>query len=195
MGLVCHRSKKGAFLRKNDSTTIAAIALRWRHNERDGVSNHRCLDGIFKPLFRPRSKKTSKLHVTGLCEGNPAATCEFPSQRARNAETSGDLWIPLTKDQKRGKCFHLMTSSWYNVFGFIAVDFICLHYFIVLKMDIYGNNFVYLHVCWFTCMCVHEHLSTYIGVYACMYVCTLTFSSSSSSIFFIFPPLSSSSVA
>ena len=27
-------------------------------------------------------------------------------------ELTGDRWIPLTKGQWRGKCFHLMTSSW-----------------------------------------------------------------------------------
>ena len=43
--------------------------LQWRHNERDGVSNHRCLDCLFNRFFRRRSKTTSKLHVTGLCEG------------------------------------------------------------------------------------------------------------------------------
>ena len=45
--------------------------------------------------FRRRSKKTSKLRVTGLCEGNSPVTGEFP-----------------TKGQWRAKCFHLMTSSW-----------------------------------------------------------------------------------
>ena len=28
-----------------------------------------------------------------------------------------DRWIPLTKGQKRGECFHLMTSSWYMYEG------------------------------------------------------------------------------
>ena len=27
-------------------------------------------------------------------------------------EFTGHRWIPRTKDQQRGKCFHLMTSSW-----------------------------------------------------------------------------------
>ena len=31
-------------------------------------------------------KKTSKLHVTGLCEGNSPVTGEFPAQRASNTE-------------------------------------------------------------------------------------------------------------
>ena len=51
----------------------------WLCNERDGVSNHRRLDGMLNRLFRHRSKKTSKLRVTGLCEGNSPLTGEFPS--------------------------------------------------------------------------------------------------------------------
>ena len=43
--------------------------LKWRHNERDGVSNHQPHDCLLNHLFRHRSKKTSKLRVTGLCEG------------------------------------------------------------------------------------------------------------------------------
>ena len=46
------------------------FSLLWRHNERDGLSNHRRLDCLINRLFRCRSKKTSKLRVTGLCEGN-----------------------------------------------------------------------------------------------------------------------------
>ena len=53
-------------------------SLQWRHNERDGVSNHRLLVGLLNRLFRRRSKKTSKLRVTGLCEGNSPVTGEFP---------------------------------------------------------------------------------------------------------------------
>ena len=44
--------------------------LQWRHKGRDGVSNHPRLDCLLNHLFRRRSKKTSKLRVTGLCEGN-----------------------------------------------------------------------------------------------------------------------------
>ena len=44
--------------------------LQWRHNERDGVSNHQHHDCLLNGLFRRRSKKTSRLRVTGLCAGN-----------------------------------------------------------------------------------------------------------------------------
>ena len=59
--------------------------LQWRHNERDGVSNHQPHDCLLD-CSRRRSKKISKLRVTGLCEGNSPVTCEFPAQRASNAE-------------------------------------------------------------------------------------------------------------
>ena len=41
--------------------------LQWRHNYHDGVSNHQPDDCLLKRLFRRRAKKTSMLHVTGLC--------------------------------------------------------------------------------------------------------------------------------
>ena len=50
---------------------------------------------LLNQLFNRRSKKTPKLRVTGLCEGNPPVTGGFPPQWASNADN-----------------FHLMTSSW-----------------------------------------------------------------------------------
>ena len=49
---------------------LKRYTLRWRHNERDSVSNHQPHDCLLNRLFRRRSKKTSKLRVTGLCDGN-----------------------------------------------------------------------------------------------------------------------------
>ena len=37
-------------------------------------------------------KKTSKLHITGLCEGNLPLNCEFSVQRASNAEIVPIQW-------------------------------------------------------------------------------------------------------
>ena len=51
-----------------------------------GVSNHQPHDCLRSRLIRHRSKKTSKLRVTGLCAGNSPVTGEFPAQRASNAE-------------------------------------------------------------------------------------------------------------
>ena len=59
--------------------------LQWRHNERDGVSNHQSHNGLLNRLFRRRSKKTSKLRVPGV-------TGEFPAQMASNAENVTIWW-------------------------------------------------------------------------------------------------------
>ena len=53
-------------------------ALQWHHKEHDGVSDHLHLDCLLNCLFRSRSKKTSKLRVTGLCEGIHRSTVDSP---------------------------------------------------------------------------------------------------------------------
>ena len=77
--------------------------LRWRHNEQDIVSNHQPHHCLLNRLFRRRSKKTSKLRVTGLCVGNSPGPVNSPH-----------------KAQLRGKCFHLMTSSWLCIHALYA---------------------------------------------------------------------------
>ena len=73
-----------------------AIPLQWRHNECDEISKHQPNDCLLNGLFRRRSKKISKLCVTGLCTGNSPVTGEFPALRASNTK----------------KCSHLMTPSY-----------------------------------------------------------------------------------
>ena len=68
--------------------------LHWRHNDHDGVSKHQPRGCLLNRLFRRRSKKTSKLRVTGLCVGNSPWPVNSPHKG------------PVTR-----KCFHLMTSS------------------------------------------------------------------------------------
>ena len=51
--------------------------LHWRHNDHDGVSNHQSHGCLLNRLFRRRSKKTSKLLVTGLVTG----AGEFPAHK------------------------------------------------------------------------------------------------------------------
>ena len=68
------------------------FTLQWRHNEHDGVSNHKPHDCLLKRLSRRRSKKTSNVRVTGLCEGNSPGTGEFPAQRSIDAENVSIWW-------------------------------------------------------------------------------------------------------
>ena len=50
------------------------------HNDRNSISNHQRFDCLLKRLLRHRSKKTSKLCITGLCEGNSPVTGETPNK-------------------------------------------------------------------------------------------------------------------
>ena len=67
-------------------------ALQWRHNGCDSVSNHQPHDCLLNRLFRRRSKKTSKLRVTGLCAGNSPGTGELSAQMATYAENVSIWW-------------------------------------------------------------------------------------------------------
>ena len=64
------------------------ITLQWRHNERDGVSNHGHLDCLLSRSFKRTSKKISQLRVTSLCE----VTGGFLSQTSNNAENVLISW-------------------------------------------------------------------------------------------------------
>ena len=65
------RSCKGRISTDRSRSLLAHIfvSLQWRHNACDGVSNHQPHDCLLKRLFKRRSKKTSKLRVTGLFAG------------------------------------------------------------------------------------------------------------------------------
>ena len=70
----------------------AVWSLRWRHNGQDDVSNHQPHHCLLNCLFGRRSKKASKLRVTGFCAGNSPGTGEFPAQMASNAENVSIWW-------------------------------------------------------------------------------------------------------
>ena len=75
----------------------------------DDISNHQPHNCLLNRLSRCRSKKTSKLHLTGLCAGNSPMTSEFPAQRAsfnlitsscevqKKQHPSGKYWQSLLK--------------------------------------------------------------------------------------------------
>ena len=71
---------------------IPVWPLQWRHNGRDGVSNHQPHDYLLNRSIRRRSKKTSKLRVTGLCARNSPVTGEFPAQMVNYAENVSIWW-------------------------------------------------------------------------------------------------------
>ena len=55
-------------------------------------SNHQPHHCLLNRLFRRRSKKTSKLRVTGFCVRNSPVTGEFPAQMASNAKNVSIWW-------------------------------------------------------------------------------------------------------
>ena len=81
----------------------------WRHNERDSVLNYQPHDCFPNRLFRRRSKKTSKLCVTGLCAGNSPVIGEFPAQRASNAENV-TIWRRHHDPSLNLRCTPLVTG-------------------------------------------------------------------------------------
>ena len=86
--------------------------LQCCHNEDDGISSRQPHDCLLNRLLKRRSKKTSKLHVTYLCEGNSLVTGEFPAQRASNAENVAIRWCC----HGLSVCIHTCTII-SNIFG------------------------------------------------------------------------------
>ena len=67
-------------------------ALQWRHHGHDGVSNHQPHHCLLNRLCGRRSKKTSKLRVTGLC----AAKCFHTMDPFHTYGQYHDCWWIVT---------------------------------------------------------------------------------------------------
>ena len=63
---------------------------------------HNCLHNL---IYRRRSKKTSKLRITGLFVGNSPVTGEFPTQKASNMENIS-LWWRHHEHRKSAMSWH-----------------------------------------------------------------------------------------
>ena len=89
-------------------------------------------------LFRRRSKKTSKLRVTGLCAGNSPGTGELPAQMASNAKNVSIWW------RHHEKCPVFSSSIYSAITGFGCLSVINFYHwcsyhqvFMQLTQDIY----------------------------------------------------------
>ena len=76
----------------HDDKFIGMLTFHWRHNDHDVVSIHQPHDCLLNRLFRRRSKKTSKLRVTGPLCREFTGTGEFPAQRASYTENVFIWW-------------------------------------------------------------------------------------------------------
>ena len=110
----------------NRGASILRTSLHWRHKDHYGVSNHQPHGCLLNRLFRRRSKETSKLRVTGLCEGNSPGTGEFPAQRASNAENVSIWW--RHHDSQRDKTCLVIISVTKAPLGAHASNSPCMFY-------------------------------------------------------------------
>ena len=85
----------------------------------DGIPNHQPHNCSLNHLFRRRSKKTSKLCVTGLCAGNSPVTSEFPTQRFSNVENVSIWWRHHGRSHN-DNFFYTHHHSLYLLFGIIG---------------------------------------------------------------------------
>ena len=121
------------------------ITLQWSHNECDGISNRQPYDCLLRCLVRRRSKKTSKLRITGLCEGNSPVTGEFPAQRASNSEKVSIWWC------HHDPCMKLVQYN-KSLVSTVDTDGLVLHYQAI------SCNSAVMHPCIFSCLRVNHVL-------------------------------------
>ena len=144
--------------------------LQWRHNEHDGISNHRCLDCLLNRVLRHRSKKASKLCITGLCAGNLPVTGEFPAQRASNAENVSIWWR-----HHEMRWIDLLTHwrRWYRVLA-------CSLYFalqLTTRELILCERYVYVIgcICWIMLIGTVDCTKWIINYFFLIWTCVLSF--------------------
>ena len=85
-----------------------SLSLRWRHDGRAGVSTHQPHECLLNFLFRHRSKKTSKLRVTCLCEGNSPWPVNSPHKG------------PVTRKMLPFDDVIMLENAWYYIWYYIA---------------------------------------------------------------------------
>ena len=111
-------------------------SLQWRHNGRDSVSNQQPHDCFLNRLFRRRSKKTSKLRVTGLCAGNSSEADEVPAQMASNAENVSIWWRHHVADLHN----HTFCCSLWRLSLSLERVAYCIKYWLIRKDRHYSHD-------------------------------------------------------
>ena len=116
------RATHGVILVCNVTLEFGGGSLHWRHNDHDGVSNHQPHGCLLNRLFRRRSKKTSKLRVTGLCVGNSPGPVNSPHKGpvTRKMFPFDDVimcCLNAFNQHHPDSCF----SDWQDVFSYDAI--------------------------------------------------------------------------
>ena len=70
-------------------------------------------------------------------------------------EFTGDQWIPRTNSQLRGKCFHLMTSSWWSIYPHSLTDTYINDVVLIFKYseDTFPEIYIFLKIKMITVYC------------------------------------------
>ena len=144
-------------------------------------SNHQTHGCLLNRLYRRRSKRTSKLHVTALCEGNSKVAGEFTALRASNAENVPIWWRhyemmgEFMQYMFWNTSVRLQNLPWYKT-GLVSRQ--VLHHLSKLqnwichktgqyKTCIESNTkMVYIY----TNIYININIHTYINIYVCVYI-------------------------
>ena len=86
--------------------------------------------------------KTSKLHVTVLCEGNSSVTCEFPAQRASNAKMFpfDDVFMKMDIHEFAPLC-KFPFSFCYAICHTVPLPTNSIVYYLTQHIDCHDHNF------------------------------------------------------
>ena len=101
----------------------SGFLLQWRHNERDGVSNQEPHDCLLNRLFRRRSKKTSKLRITGPCEGIYRWPVNSPHAGpvTREMFPFDDITMPISYNPLLPLTLLLYDKTYIPYFGWVTI--------------------------------------------------------------------------
>ena len=80
------------------------------------VSNQQQLDCLLNRLFSLVSKKTSKYHITGFCEGRNLMTDGFPSQRVSHVDSVSMSWYLHGSSKQKANDMGQVKDLWLFVY-------------------------------------------------------------------------------
>ena len=129
------------------------LPLQWRHNEREGISNHPRDDCLLSRWFRCRSKKISKIRVTGLCAGKSPVNSPYKGSVTRKMSPFDDVIMHHRKSETAYNYLIIETGwrlyvsdqghHWFWLWLYITTVF--LHGLILIPSWI--NNYIHYSVC------------------------------------------------
>ena len=113
--------------------------LQWHHNGCNGISNHQPHKCLLNLYSRHRSKKTSKLCVTGLCTGNSLVTGNFLRR-----------WELFEEEFYLPSFFRPSLTNWWYDFQWMAL----LHFMCIFDNETSWHDQTLWLVKVLTCTCI-----------------------------------------